>query len=77
MPDAARLLTDQLKGLGRAVLQGGGSIIKTVAEAKAALEFTRWQVDQQALRHQAADDAIAELARTAKSLPKGKKPARS
>lgn len=70
MADATRLLEDQLKGLGRAVLRDGGRVSKRVADDKASAEFLAWSEAQKIVRRQEADRLIAELGAKAKSLPK-------
>jgi hypothetical protein len=70
MADATRLLGDQLKGLGRAVLRDGGRVSKRVADDMASAEFLAWSEAQKIARRQEADRLIAELGAKAKSLPK-------
>ena len=71
MADAQDLLDRQLKQLGRAVLQSGGSVksgdARRMAEARYE-EFNRARTEQ---RRRDALDRIARLAAEAKDLPKG------
>jgi hypothetical protein len=62
MADARRLLDDQLKNLGRAVLRDGGRVSADAAKAKAEGIYSIWQDQRKQLQHAQADAAIAELA---------------
>lgn len=66
MADARRLLDDQLRGLGRTVLGGGGRVSAEAAKEKALREYDAWKDRQKALRHEQADAVIAELAAVAR-----------
>ncbi|EBV3599889.1 DNA-binding protein, partial [Salmonella enterica subsp. enterica serovar Virchow] len=69
MADAAALLENQLKGLGRVVLRGGGSVSADDARRRAESEYEKFDAARKALRQQEADNQIEELARQAKDLP--------
>lgn len=71
MDDARRLLDDQLKNLGRAVLTSGGSIKTTDARRIAECEYEKFDKRRKLERHRQADENIAALAKEAKALPKG------
>ncbi len=70
MEDAMRLLDAQLRGLGRAVLDGGGSVSAADARARAEGEYAAFDARRKRLRREEADARIAALAREAKALPK-------
>jgi hypothetical protein len=73
MNDATRLLEDQLRGLGRAILHGGGSVSRDTAERHAHGEYLKFSEAKKGARHEEADRRIAELAREAKALPRAKR----
>ena len=66
MADARRLLDDQLRGLGRTVLSGGGRVSAEAAKERALREYDIWKDRQKALSHEQADAVIAELAAVAR-----------
>ena len=70
MKDAENLLDDQLSGLGRAVLRGGGGVQKRAADEKAQLEYSKYKEAQKIARQKEADANIRDLAKEAKQLPK-------
>ncbi len=70
MDDARSLLDAQLKGLGRAVLRGGGRVAATDAKRLAEREYEAFDRQRRQERRLDADRRIEELAREAKSLPK-------
>lgn len=72
MEDATRLLEDQLRGLGRAILHGGGSVSRDTAERHAHGEYMKFSEARKGARHEEADRHITELAREAKALPRAK-----
>lgn len=73
MSEASELLDSQLKGLGRTVLRTGGRVAMTDAKRHAEREYGKFKENQKKLRHAEADKTIAEIKRTQKSLPKGKR----
>lgn len=73
MDDATKLLDGQLKSLGRTVLAGGGSVSSDSAKRHAEAEYVKYSAALKAKRHKEADDRIAELARQAKDLPRGRR----
>lgn len=73
MRDAASMLEQQLKQLGRVVLQTGGSVKATDAKRKAESEYGKFDERRKLERHQEAETRIADLAREAKGLPKPKR----
>lgn len=70
MADARKLMDDQLRGLGRAILRDGGSVSRVHADAHATKEYERFFDRRRQERKAAADQAIAELKAQTKSLPK-------
>lgn len=70
MEDARQLLDVQLKQLGRAVLNSGGSVSMADAKKRAEAEYDRFKARQKAEAHRLADEAIAALVDEAKRLPK-------
>lgn len=68
MHEAAALLDNQLKGLGRQVLRSGGSIKMTEAKRHAEREYGKYKDEQKRLRHEQADRAIAAIKAEEKSL---------
>lgn len=72
MADAGKLLDQQLRQLGRTVLSSGGRIKTENAKQHAEQEYVSFAARRKAERHAVADQAIHELAKAAKELPKGK-----
>jgi hypothetical protein len=72
MRDATDLLEAQLKGLGRTILRHGGSVASDDAKRHAEAEYRTFDASRKLERHREADEKIAELARTAKNLPRSK-----
>ncbi|MES5099784.1 RhuM family protein [Agrobacterium sp. BA1120] len=70
MQDAERLLEQQLKGLGRRVLQDGGSVSSAQAKRHAEAQYDQFDQQRKLERQQLAKGMINELARVAKALPK-------
>lgn len=70
MDDARKFLDTQLKGLGRVVLTGGGSIRTDEAKARAEREYDKFNQRRTLGRRQEADQRISDLAAEAKKLPK-------
>ena len=68
MSDAARLLDDQLKNLGRVVLTSGGQVTKTDADKQAKTVFAAFKEEQKAIRQARAKQNIAALAKEAKGI---------
>jgi hypothetical protein len=73
MTQAAKLLDDQIKGLGRVVLRTGGSVAMADAKKHAEREYEKYKANQKALRHEQADQIIADIKATQKSLGRGRK----
>lgn len=73
MQDAERLLEQQLKGLGRRVLKGGGSVSAVKAKRHAETQYDKFDQQRKAERQQLAKKTINELAKVAKDLPSGRK----
>jgi hypothetical protein len=72
MAEASALLDEQLRGLGRVVLNRGGRVSMTDAKAHAEREYEKFKVALAKQRHEAADEVIAEIKSTMKALPIGK-----
>jgi hypothetical protein len=72
MAEAAALLDEQLKSLGRVVLNKGGRVSMTDARAHAEREYDKFKKIQAANRHAQADKAIAEIKAEMNQLPGGK-----
>ncbi len=72
MDDAKQLLERQLTSLGRAILRTGGSVSSETALMRAEKEYRQFNAARKAARHSEADDAIRELAQSAKTLPKSR-----
>lgn len=72
MREAAQLLDSQLEGLGRVVLRAGGTVAMSDATRFAEREYDKFNAARKKLRHQQADQAIAEIKASQKLLPKGK-----
>lgn len=70
MADATRLLEEQLRGLGRTVLRGGGSVDRRAAVEHAEREYETFNAARKQAAHDEADARIAALAKEAKGLPK-------
>lgn len=70
MEDARQLLDRQLQQLGRAVLNGGGSVSADQAKARAEAQYLAFDRQRKLERRREADAQIAELAAEAKGLPK-------
>lgn len=70
MSQASKLLEQQLQGLGRLVLRGGGQIAHQTAEAKVKSEYRRFDEHRRALRKVQADEELAALMESQKNLPK-------
>ena len=75
MAEAERLLDDQLKRLGRPVLDHGGRASSKDAERHVKAQYKRYDERRRQERKASADAALAELKQTGKTLPKaGRKP---
>lgn len=61
MDDAKRLMDDQLKGLGRAVLLDGGSVQRRHADTHAIREYEKFDALRKEARKLAADGRVAKL----------------
>lgn len=70
MDDARRLLDDQLRSLGRAVPASGGSGRMSDARRLAEDQYETFAEQRRLDRHRQADEAIADLTRQARALPK-------
>lgn len=73
MQDAERLLEQQLKGLGRRVLNDGGSVSAAKAKRHAETQYDQFDQQRKLERQQLAKKTINELARVAKDLPSSRK----
>lgn len=72
MAEATALLHNQLKGLGRVVLQTGGRVSTATAKLHAEKEYEKYKASLVAQRHAEADKVIAEIRGEVKGLPGGK-----
>ena len=72
MAEATALLHNQLKGLGRVVLQTGGRVSTAAAKLHAEKEYEAYKAQLVARRHAEADKAIAGLKDETKNLPDGR-----
>ena len=70
MQDAADLLDNQLKNLGRSVLTSGGTINAKQAKLKADLEYGKFDEQRKNAQFAEADANIAVLAKEIRKLPK-------
>ncbi len=70
MADATTLLDDQLRGLGRRVLSGGGHVRMDNARKHAEAEYEKFSAARKIARQREADRLIAELKTTDKALPR-------
>jgi len=70
MEDARELLDRQLQQLGRAVLNGAGSVSADQARARAEAQYLAFDRQRKLKRQREAEAQIAELAAEAKGLPK-------
>lgn len=68
MSEASELLDAQLKGLGRVVLRTGGTVSMADAKAHAEREYEKFDATRKQLRHEQADQAIAEIKRAQKAI---------
>ena len=73
MAEAERLLDDQLKGLGRPVLAGGGRVSRRDAEAHVKAQYKAFDERRRLERQRAADAMIAELKKADQELPKARR----
>jgi len=70
MADAAALMDQQLKGLGRTVLTHGGSVSHEEAVRAADNEYAKFDQIRREYRIASYDQEIAELRKSAETLPK-------
>lgn len=75
MVEATALLDTQLSNLGRVVLCSGGRVSMTDAKRHAEAQYEKYKISQKAIRHAQADEAIAQLKREQKALPKSRRKA--
>lgn len=68
MSEATRLLDDQLRSLGRGVLDSGRSVAMVDAKVHAEREYAKFKAAQQALRQAQADEAIASIKAAQKTI---------
>lgn len=68
MSEASALLEAQLRNLGRAVLQSGGSVSAIEAKAHAEREYANFAADRKRLGHDQADQAIAAIKEAEKGI---------
>lgn len=73
MAEAKAALDKQLDNLGRVVLQDGGSVSKEVAHAHAHREYEIYREARKIARHKDADESIAQIAKEARALKRGKR----
>jgi hypothetical protein len=73
MAEASALLDEQLRGLGRVVLNRGGRVSMTDAKAHAERQYEKFKTALATQRHEEADKMIAEIKSTMKALPRDKK----
>lgn len=73
MQDAQNLLEQQLKQLGRSILQMGGSVSAKDAKHTADREYKSFDAQRKLERRAQADKHIGELAAEAKRLPRARK----
>jgi hypothetical protein len=72
MAEAASLLDEQLRNLGRVVLKSGGRVAMATAKTHAEAEYNKFKAALARSRHEQADKVIAEIKSAGKSLPGGK-----
>ena len=72
MAEATALLHNQLKALGRVVLQTGGRVSTAAAKLHAEKEYEKYKAQLVVRRHSDADKAIAEIKGETKNLSGGK-----
>ncbi len=72
MSEASKLLDDQLRSLGRSLLQSGGRVAMSDAKKHVEREYDKFKLAQKALRHAEAEKAIVEIKSTQKAL--GRRP---
>jgi hypothetical protein len=70
MHEVGSLLDQQLKSLGRQVLQSGGRVKMTDATRHAEHEYSKFKAEQKQIRHEQADKAIAAIRAATKALRK-------
>ncbi|MGE4304745.1 MAG: RhuM family protein [Novosphingobium sp.] len=73
MDDARKLLDEQLKFLGRVVLDRGGNVSKADADRHAERQYKIFNDKRKADRRLEADRAMAALKAQAKALPKARR----
>lgn len=69
MAEAAAMLDEQLRSLGRAVLRSGGRVSTAAGRAHAESEYEKYKAKLAAIRHKQADETIARIKAARKSLP--------
>lgn len=72
MADARRLLDDQLRNLGRAVLSDGGRVSHEAAKQKAHAEYEKFDAARRQKRKEVTDAQIALLKAEGKKLPRSR-----
>jgi hypothetical protein len=72
MDEAKQLLDNQLKNLGRNILDHGGSVAMADARKYAERQYAIYKEEQKKLRHAVADKIISQIKGAQKILPKGK-----
>ena len=70
MSEAAALLDEQLRHLGRQTLRSGGRVSMTDAKAHAEREYEKFKIRLAQARHADADKVIAEIKQIGKALTK-------
>jgi len=72
MEQASRLLDQSLRGLSRPVLQHGGQVRHSQAEAQAKAAYRRFDAARKKARKKQADAELSALKRADKALPKAR-----
>lgn len=72
MSHAEAVLDQQLRGLGRAVLQGGGGIRTQDAHRAAVKVYDAYKAQRKQLLKQQADETISELKKVQENLPRSR-----
>lgn len=76
MTEAASLLNDQLKGLGRVVLSTGGSVSKDDADRHAKAAYKAYDAERKSLEKARVEQEYAQLRKSSEALAKVKRVSR-
>lgn len=76
MTEAASLLNDQLKGLGRVVLSTGGSVSKDDADRHAKAAYKAYDAERKSLEKTRVEQEYAQLRKSSEALAKVKRVSR-